>query len=413
MATISNFNLLTGSLLLQLGRRGNSSVSQSIHPDSPKNPTSVQNPDGPFSPVDQFDQTAISDEARRLHSDSTAVSSKAEPTFQGYGAIEPKEADSHRAIEEDSKSKQKVNQIDGNQKDGTTGRGEIQTNSDDVTPSPENEKSGDRGNGSFKEMKPDSEKTLGKEESASQNGEEPSDDEAKQIKELKERDSEVRAHESAHAAVAGRLANGGPSYDYERGPDGRQYAVGGHVNISFGGGNSPEEKRADALQAERAALAPAEPSGQDRKVAMKAHQAAVDAEQEMNAEESDAKSGHSEFGNAAIGEIDYDQKPAIKTNAVQPDDQSKIAPSFDEAGKGYVQGIGSGSIEIPEAEEAKSSSGIMTALSPSNDNEDEDDFDTASTKKNENSERQISYVSNQYEKLERSSSRGVYFDSFA
>ena len=58
-----------------------------------------------------------------------------------------------------------------------------------------------------------------------------SEQELKQVQELKTRDREVRAHEAAHLAAAGSLAIGGASYSYQRGPDGVQYAVGGEVSI--------------------------------------------------------------------------------------------------------------------------------------------------------------------------------------
>jgi len=62
-------------------------------------------------------------------------------------------------------------------------------------------------------------------------GDELSREEEQEVRELRARDAEVRAHENAHKAAAGRHSRGGPSYEYERGPDGRQYAVGGEVSI--------------------------------------------------------------------------------------------------------------------------------------------------------------------------------------
>ena len=56
-------------------------------------------------------------------------------------------------------------------------------------------------------------------------------EETAEVRELQARDREVRAHEEAHKAAAGHLALGGPTYEYERGPDGREYAVGGEVQI--------------------------------------------------------------------------------------------------------------------------------------------------------------------------------------
>ena len=47
------------------------------------------------------------------------------------------------------------------------------------------------------------------------------------VKQLKVRDQQVRAHEQAHLAAAGSLAQGGPSFSYQTGPDGKRYATGG------------------------------------------------------------------------------------------------------------------------------------------------------------------------------------------
>ncbi len=88
------------------------------------------------------------------------------------------------------------------------------------------------------------------------------------VKELQMRDREVRAHEQAHVSAGGGLITGGPTYSYQQGPDGRQYAVGGEVQID----NAPVDGDPEATirkmqQVIRAALAPAEPSGQDQAVA--------------------------------------------------------------------------------------------------------------------------------------------------
>lgn len=92
-----------------------------------------------------------------------------------------------------------------------------------------------------------------------------------QLRKLKQRDAEVRAHEKAHLAAAGGNAVGGVHYEYQKGPDGKQYAIGGHVDISLSSveGN-PEESEKNAREVRRAALAPGQPSGQDRAVAAQA-----------------------------------------------------------------------------------------------------------------------------------------------
>lgn len=63
---------------------------------------------------------------------------------------------------------------------------------------------------------------------------------------------------------------GGPSYTYETGPDNKQYAVGGEVTIDTSPGRTPEETIPKAQHIRETALAPAEPSPQDRSVAAKA-----------------------------------------------------------------------------------------------------------------------------------------------
>lgn len=101
------------------------------------------------------------------------------------------------------------------------------------------------------------------------------------VQELQARDREVRAHEQAHARVGGQHA-GSPEYQFERGPDGRSYAVGGSVSIS----TAPVPGDPDATvrkmeQVKRAALAPSEPSGQDRRVAADAEAKRTDARAEL------------------------------------------------------------------------------------------------------------------------------------
>jgi hypothetical protein len=91
------------------------------------------------------------------------------------------------------------------------------------------------------------------------------------IQELKERDREVRVHEQAHAAVGGQYA-GAPTYEFETGPDGNRYAVGGEVSIDVSEEKAPEDTIAKMQIVKAAAMAPAEPSAQDYKVAAEASQ---------------------------------------------------------------------------------------------------------------------------------------------
>ena len=56
-------------------------------------------------------------------------------------------------------------------------------------------------------------------------------EEQQQVQELRQGDAEVRRHEQAHLAAAGRYAKGGPTFTYQKGPDGQLYAIGGEVAI--------------------------------------------------------------------------------------------------------------------------------------------------------------------------------------
>lgn len=102
-----------------------------------------------------------------------------------------------------------------------------------------------------------------------------------EIRTLAQRDREVRAHEQAHLAVGGQYA-GPVSYDYQRGPDGRLYAIGGSVAIDIAPvPNDPDATLQKMQQVQRAALAPAEPSAQDLAVAAQAAQQAAEARAEL------------------------------------------------------------------------------------------------------------------------------------
>lgn len=106
--------------------------------------------------------------------------------------------------------------------------------------------------------------------------------EKKQIQELKKIDREVRAHEQAHKSAGGGLIRGGPNYTYQRGPDNKRYAVGGEVQIDMSPvPNNPQATIQKMQQVKRAAMAPSDPSPQDRSAAAKASQIEAKARQEL------------------------------------------------------------------------------------------------------------------------------------
>ena len=133
----------------------------------------------------------------------------------------------------------------------------------------------------------------GAEASASQNDKKSdgtvlTDAEQAVVNEMKARDQEVRTHEEQHKATGGQYASS-PSYTYETGPDGKKYITDGEVQISVSVEDSPDKTIAKMQQVQRAALAPQEPSGQDRKVAAEAAMKEAEARREL-AEENVKKS---------------------------------------------------------------------------------------------------------------------------
>lgn len=106
-----------------------------------------------------------------------------------------------------------------------------------------------------------------------------------QITELASRDREVRNHEQAHAAVGGSYA-GAPTYSFKRGPDGQTYAVSGEVSIDVSPiPNDPAATLRKMELVQQAALAPAEPSAQDLRVAAQAQVLAAQARSELAAQQ--------------------------------------------------------------------------------------------------------------------------------
>ncbi|PCJ69432.1 MAG: hypothetical protein COA62_12580 [Rhodobiaceae bacterium] len=113
------------------------------------------------------------------------------------------------------------------------------------------------------------------------------------VKDLKARETEVRAHEAAHSAAGGSLT-GGVSFQYTTGPDGKSYIAGGEVSIdSSAVGNDPEATIRKMDQVIRAATAPTDPSAQDRQVAAQAQQTRTQAISEAIALAADEKDGQS------------------------------------------------------------------------------------------------------------------------
>ena len=118
-----------------------------------------------------------------------------------------------------------------------------------------------------------------------------SEEDQKTVKKLAARDAEVRAHEQAHAATGGAYA-GAPSFEFQRGPDGRNYAVGGEVPIDVSPiPGDPQATIAKMQQVKRAALAPSEPSGADRSIAASADSKIMAARTEQMTQDKEGEDG--------------------------------------------------------------------------------------------------------------------------
>ncbi|MBR9885708.1 MAG: catalase [Oceanospirillales bacterium] len=176
------------------------------------------------------------------------------------------------------------------------------------------------------------------------------------IDELAARDREVRAHERAHQAAGGGLA-GSASFTYERGPDGKQYAVGGEVSIDAP--VSSDDPQADLEKAQiilRAALAPADPSGQDLKVAAAARALATNAQVELatqKGDESEAVTSRQDVAPERQGSVEESRQAE---SAPRDSEQQQALPSAseDEAVESRVDESSPSAIERYEQRQAES-----------------------------------------------------------
>lgn len=123
-----------------------------------------------------------------------------------------------------------------------------------------------------------------------------------QLRELQQRDATVRSHEQAHIAAGGPHVTGGASYSYQKGPDGKQYAIGGSVSIDTSAvSGDPQATKEKAQQIRRAALAPGEPSAQDQQVASKATSMEAQAASESREKKTESKNDDTAFASGVSG----------------------------------------------------------------------------------------------------------------
>ena len=96
-------------------------------------------------------------------------------------------------------------------------------------------------------------------------------DDKEMIQRLQARDAEVRAHEMRHVAALGSSA-GAVRFDYQIGPDGRAYAIGGSTEVRASGASDPATAAQRARRIRQAAMAGGDPSQADMSVAASATQ---------------------------------------------------------------------------------------------------------------------------------------------
>ncbi|AOT06735.1 putative metalloprotease CJM1_0395 family protein [Pseudoalteromonas luteoviolacea] len=170
------------------------------------------------------------------------------------------------------------------------------------------------------EKSEDQQAQSGNEEEPSEREQAQQEQDEQQLKELKDRDREVRLHEQAHARVGGQYA-GSPTYDYQRGPDGNNYAVGGQVMIDVAPVEGNPQQTIEKMQTVRAAaLAPAEPSGADRAIAADATSKIATAQAELakqsisGSEEGSTSSGVQKFENRRLTEegVAQSEQPVLE-----------------------------------------------------------------------------------------------------
>lgn len=132
------------------------------------------------------------------------------------------------------------------------------------------------------------------------NGEPLTEEEQAELQDMKRRDEEVRVHEQAHQSAGGQYASA-PHYEYENGPDGKRYVTDGSVNIDVGEESDPQATIAKMQVVKRAALAPAQPSAQDRRVYAEASQKEAEARRELNEQRQEEAASATQGADAAQG----------------------------------------------------------------------------------------------------------------
>lgn len=187
-------------------------------------------------------------------------------------------------------------------------------------------------------------------------------EEQRMVTELQAADTNVRAHEAAHMAAGGGLTSPA-SYTYERGPDNKMYAVAGEVGISTGEGNTPQESLNKAQTIRRAALAPADPSPQDLKVAAQAASMEMSARAQIMQEKMAQNSKNTNNSNETSAENSTENSNVNSAgnsagNSTENSTRNSVGNS---AGNSNVNSVGNS--RIPSINQPSSTGGYYAAIS--------------------------------------------------
>ncbi len=144
------------------------------------------------------------------------------------------------------------------------------------------------------------------------------------IRQLQQRDAEVRAHEQAHLATAGQYAAGTASYTYENGPNGKRYAVGGEVPIDVSKESTPEETLQKMQVVARAALAPLNPSAADRRIAARAAMISAQAGMEIQQEKRDSVGDEPAYASSTSARHNSSSSIAIESGILREPPAAKV-----------------------------------------------------------------------------------------
>ncbi len=134
------------------------------------------------------------------------------------------------------------------------------------------------------------------------------------IQKLVSIDRKVKAHEQAHASVGGAYA-GSPSFTFKTGPNGVRYAVAGEVPIDTSAAGTPEATLRKSEQVARAALAPANPSPTDRRIASSAQALASKARFEIAQLAADKIRQSNADTQARINGEEIDNTPSLESGS--------------------------------------------------------------------------------------------------